>query len=115
MGAIVIGPLWLQRPFSNRPARKLAQLSYGLYLIHLPVAIVVAEVVLGLPTDGSPAVVGVWLGVVIAVSLVYPELSRRWLERPLIERSRRRVERRRARRGKSLLERATAAVGAPGP
>jgi peptidoglycan/LPS O-acetylase OafA/YrhL len=83
--AILIGPLWLQRPFAARGPRKLGQLSYGLYLIHLPVATVVGVLVLELPTDGSLEAAALWLAVVISVSLVYAELTRRWMERPLVD------------------------------
>jgi peptidoglycan/LPS O-acetylase OafA/YrhL len=84
LAAILIGPLWLQRPFSARGPRKLSQLSYGLYLIHLPVATVVGVLVLELPTDGSPMAVSLWFAVVISVSLIYAAVTRRWIERPLV-------------------------------
>ncbi len=90
LGAILVGPLWLQRPFTIRPARKLAELTYGLYLIHMPIAIAIGVVVLELPTDGSVAHVALWFAVVISLSLLYAEITRRVLERPLVSWTRRR-------------------------
>lgn len=84
MAAIVIGPLWLQRPFSSRPVRKLSDLSYGLYLIHLPVSYVLCVALLELPSDGSPAVVAAWIALVVGASLTYAQLTRTYLERPII-------------------------------
>ena len=90
MAGIVAGPLWLQRPFTLAPVSRLSDLSYGLYLIHLPVAFALGAGLLGLATDGSPLAVALWLAIVLSVSLVYAQLSRRHLERPLIEWARRR-------------------------
>jgi peptidoglycan/LPS O-acetylase OafA/YrhL len=90
LGAILVGPLWLQRPFNAKPARKLAELTYGLYLIHLPVAIVVGAVLPQLPTDGSPVAVAAWLGIVLSLSLMYAKFTRRFFERPIVRRVRRR-------------------------
>ena len=36
------GPVWMQRPFVNRLTSKLAELSYGIYLIHLVLIIYAA-------------------------------------------------------------------------
>jgi len=53
MAAIVLGPTWAQAPFANRPTRRVAELSYSTYLIHLVVAAYVGISLLALPTDGS--------------------------------------------------------------
>jgi peptidoglycan/LPS O-acetylase OafA/YrhL len=82
MAAIVLGPVWLQRPFANRPVRWLAERSYGLYLIHAVVIYYVASLLLGLPTDGSVGSVVLWSAVVLPVSLAYACLSLRLVERP---------------------------------
>jgi peptidoglycan/LPS O-acetylase OafA/YrhL len=82
MASIVLAPLWLQRPFNNAPARRLAELSYGLYLIHLVVAWYVGLVWLDLPRDGSVRAALLWFGIVLSVSIAYAFLSRRFVEQP---------------------------------
>jgi peptidoglycan/LPS O-acetylase OafA/YrhL len=89
MAAVVAGPLWLQRPFTLAPVRRLSDLSYGLYLIHLPVAFALGAALLGLATDGSPTTVALWLTIVLSVSLLYAHLTRRHIERPLVDWARR--------------------------
>jgi acetyltransferase len=82
MASIALAPLWLQRPFDNAPARKLAELSYGIYLIHLVVCWYVGLVWLDLPRDGSVRAALLWFGLVLPISVAYAFLSRRYLERP---------------------------------
>jgi peptidoglycan/LPS O-acetylase OafA/YrhL len=82
MGSIALAPLWLQRPFDNALARRLAELSYGIYLIHLVVCWYVCLVWLDLPRDGSPRAALLWFGVVIPASIAYAYLSRRFVELP---------------------------------
>jgi len=92
MAAVVVGPLWLRRPFQSRPARRLGGISYGLYLGHVMIGLY-AGLLLGLPTDGSVAAVLLWLAIVVPASLLYGEASARLVERPAA-RLARRVERR---------------------
>jgi len=108
MAAIVLCPLWIQRPFANRPVRRLAELSYGLYLIHFVVAYYVGGVLLGIPRDGSVATVGLWFAVVLPVSLAYAYLSLLSVERP----ARRWVRRRSRPRAPVAPELAEARAGA---
>jgi len=82
MASIVLAPVWLQRPFDNAPARRLAELSYGIYLIHLVVCWFVCIVWLDLPRDGSLRAALLWFGIVIPTSIVYAYLSRRLVELP---------------------------------
>jgi peptidoglycan/LPS O-acetylase OafA/YrhL len=82
MASIALGPLWMQRPFANNPLRRIAELSYGIYLIHFVVAIYVGALLLGLPTDGSADSVVLWSAVVLPVSVAYAYLSFRLVERP---------------------------------
>jgi peptidoglycan/LPS O-acetylase OafA/YrhL len=82
MASIVLAPAWLQRPFDNAPARRLAELSYGIYLIHLVVCWYVCLVWLDLPRDGSVSAALLWFGIVIPTSIAYSYLSRRFLELP---------------------------------
>ncbi len=85
MASIVLGPVWLQRPFDNAPARKLAELSYGLYLIHLVVGWYVCIIWLHLPTDGTLRAAALWFGVVLSISLAYSYITRRFVEVPARE------------------------------
>lgn len=98
IAAVALGPLWLQRPFTIRPVAKLAPLSYGLYLIHFPVAVFVCSLLLELPSGGTAADVVVWSGVVIPVSLAYAYLSARFVEQPARSWWKRQVAGRRAAR-----------------
>ncbi len=81
MAAIALGPIWMQAPFANRITRSLAELSYGIYLIHLVAAAYIGGSLLSLPTDGSIGAVAVWFGVVLPVSLFYAYLVVRFVER----------------------------------
>jgi peptidoglycan/LPS O-acetylase OafA/YrhL len=82
MASIVLAPVWLQRPFDNAPARRLAELSYGIYLIHLVVCWYVCLIWLDLPRDGTLRAALLWFGVVIPTSIAYAYLSRRYVELP---------------------------------
>jgi peptidoglycan/LPS O-acetylase OafA/YrhL len=94
MAAIAVGPLWMQRPFVYRPVRRLAELSYSLYLIHFVVAIYVGLELLDLPTNGTPATVALWFAVVLPLSLGYAYLASRFVERPARRWGRRLADRR---------------------
>jgi peptidoglycan/LPS O-acetylase OafA/YrhL len=91
MAAIAVGPLWMQRPFVNRPVRRLSNLSYSLYLIHFVVAIYVGLELLDLPTNGTPATIALWFAVVLPLSLGYAYLASRFVERPAVAWGRRLV------------------------
>jgi peptidoglycan/LPS O-acetylase OafA/YrhL len=82
MASIALAPVWLQRPFDNAPARRLAELSYGIYLIHLVICWYVGLVWLDLPRDGSVRAALLWFGVVLPISVAYAFLSRRFVEVP---------------------------------
>jgi peptidoglycan/LPS O-acetylase OafA/YrhL len=82
MGAIVLGPLWMSRPFLGRTQSFLSERSFGVYLIHIPVGIWVGTLLLGLPQTGTVPVILLWLGVVLAVSLAYAQVTLRLVERP---------------------------------
>jgi peptidoglycan/LPS O-acetylase OafA/YrhL len=81
MAAIALGPAWLLWPFVNRPVRRLGELSFGLYLMHVPIGLYAAAA-LGLPSDGGLGTVALWVAVVFPASLVYPYASLRLVERP---------------------------------
>jgi peptidoglycan/LPS O-acetylase OafA/YrhL len=82
MASVALAPFWLQRPFDNAPARRLAELSYGIYLIHLVIAWYVCLIWLDLPRDGSVRAALLWFGIVIPSSIAYAYLSRRFVEIP---------------------------------
>jgi peptidoglycan/LPS O-acetylase OafA/YrhL len=82
MAVIILGPVWMRRPFVNRPTAKLAELSYGVYLIHI-VLVLYAAAVLHLPEDGSLGALAIWCAVIIPPSLLYAAVTRRWVELPI--------------------------------
>lgn len=91
MATVAVGPLWLRRPFQSRPALRLGEVTYGLYLGHFMIALV-AGLLLGLPRNGSLATLALWAVVVLPASLLYAEISSRVIERPM-QRVARRFER----------------------
>ena len=72
----------MSRPFEGRSQTFFSERSLGFYLIHYPVGIFVGAMLLGLPQGGTLPDVLLWLGVVLAVSLAYAEVSLRLVERP---------------------------------
>jgi peptidoglycan/LPS O-acetylase OafA/YrhL len=109
MASIVLAPVWLQRPFDNAPARRLAELSYGIYLIHLVISWYVCLIWLNLPRDGTLRAALLWFGVVIPTSVVYAYLSRRLVELP----AKRWILSRRDRRAQRALPTGLAQADAP--
>jgi peptidoglycan/LPS O-acetylase OafA/YrhL len=81
MGIIVLGPLWLQRPFANRFMDKLAELSYGVYLIHMVIVTWVAAYA-GLPRNGTLGALVIWFAVIVPPALIYAAVTRRIVEIP---------------------------------
>jgi peptidoglycan/LPS O-acetylase OafA/YrhL len=81
MGVVILGPLWLQRPFANRATRKLSEYSYGVYLIHM-VLVIYATVYLDMPTDGTLWAFAAWVALIVPPSFVFAVLSRRFVEVP---------------------------------
>lgn len=89
--AVACAPLWLQRPFTNRITDRLAELSYGVYLIHW-LLVMYLYTFADLPTDGTVLAFGIWVAAVVPASLLFASLSRRWLELPVRNRVRRRLD-----------------------
>lgn len=83
IGAVVIGPAWLSRPFVSRTTARLAELSYGVYLIHY-VVIIYAVRLIAPPSEGTFADFAVWTAVVVPPSLLFAWLSRRFIELPVL-------------------------------
>lgn len=90
IGIVVLGPLWMQRPFVNRVTGRLAELSYGVYLIHIPLVIYAASL-LDLPRDGSLGALAIWMAVIVPPSLLFAALSRRYVEQPILRSVKRRL------------------------
>ena len=61
---VILGPIWMLRPFVNRTTRWLAELSYGVYLIHWVIVIYLHEYS-RLPTNGTVADLALWMAVVL--------------------------------------------------
>jgi len=80
--AVALAPSWVQRPFGNRAIRWLADISYGVFLIHFAV-IWFALREFSLPQDGSAWAAIAWTALVFPVSLFYAYLSARLLEQPV--------------------------------
>ena len=78
----ILGPVWMLRPLVNRTTKWLAELSYGVYLIHWVIVIYLHEYS-GLPTNGTVADLALWMAVVLPPSLLFAALSRRWFELPI--------------------------------
>jgi peptidoglycan/LPS O-acetylase OafA/YrhL len=114
LAAIALGPLWLRAPFDNNPVRKVAELSYGVYLIHLVVATYVCGALLLLPTDGSLKAVGSWFAVGLSLSFAFAWLSFRYVEGPSRLWARRYVARNGDRRDPAASRRAEG-PGRPSP
>jgi peptidoglycan/LPS O-acetylase OafA/YrhL len=72
----------MQRPFANGVIRKIADVSYGVYLIHFAV-IFFALREFSLPRDQTVWAVVAWSVVVFPISLAYGYVSARFLERPI--------------------------------
>jgi peptidoglycan/LPS O-acetylase OafA/YrhL len=81
IGIVMIGPLWMQRPFANRLMSRLAELSYGVYLIHM-LFITYLATIAGMPRSGSLTDLLLWTVLVVPASLVWAYLSRRFVEVP---------------------------------
>jgi peptidoglycan/LPS O-acetylase OafA/YrhL len=82
MVALALSPAWMQWPFANGAIRRVADISYGVYLIHFAV-IFFALREFSLPHDRSLWAVIIWSLIVFPVSIAYGYLSARFLERPI--------------------------------
>ncbi|MBK8294233.1 MAG: acyltransferase [Solirubrobacterales bacterium] len=91
---VILGPLWLQRPFTGRPVKWIADQSYGIYLIHLPIAFYISQLIVP-PQNGSLWAFSVWCLLLLSPAAVYAWLSRRFVGRPAIDWTTGWIERRR--------------------
>jgi len=82
MLAICLAPRRVQLPFAHPWVRKLGDISYGIFLIQLPILwILVLHT--HLPVDGSAWALAVWLAAVLPASVLYGYLSARLVEQPI--------------------------------
>ena len=89
---IALGPLILRRVFDNRLASRGSDLSYGLYLIHLPIAFYLGQLI-DLPTNGSIKALLIWSALVFPLSLAWAWVSSRFVGKPAIAWSEKRLTR----------------------
>lgn len=82
--AVALGPAFVLRLFDNGFASIGAKLGYGVYLIHLPIAFYLAQL-LELPQKGGVGSVLAWTAVLIPLSALWAWLSYRYVGRPAIE------------------------------
>ncbi len=82
MVALALAPAWMQWPVANGGIRRIADVSYGVYLIHFAVIFFVLHE-FSLPHDRSLWAVIVWSAIVFPASLAYGYVSARFLERPV--------------------------------
>ena len=80
---VALGPALLQRLFDNRLAATGATLSYGLYLIHLPVAFYIGQL-LDISSTGTFTSLLVWTAAVVPLSLAWAWVSNRFVGKPAI-------------------------------
>lgn len=78
----LMAPAWLQRPFDNAVARKLGEISYGIYLWH-GIVIWTATTVIRLPVDSAQNA-SIYLAFVLTGSIGLAWLSHVMVERPAI-------------------------------
>lgn len=93
---IILGPLWIQRPFANRAVTRIAELSFGIYLIHLPIAVFAAQL-FTISQTGGILLFGLWCAVVLPPATLYAWCSRKWVGQPSIRAVERWIARRRSR------------------
>lgn len=83
MIALALAPKRLQIPFAHPLARKLGDISYGIYLIQAPILWFLVFHFRGLPNDGSLRSVAIWLALVVPVAMIYGYMSARFVEQPI--------------------------------
>ena len=88
--ALALGPSRWQAPLTNRPARGLGDISYGMYLWHTPIVLSVAAL-LGIDGEVENSTWAVVVVLVLAATLLAGWISRRWIEEPAIRFARARV------------------------
>lgn len=101
MISMCLAPPGWQRPFSAGVVRRLGDISYGIYLVHM-VLVTLLTTEFSLPRNGDLKSLLVWMVAVIPASILYGYLSARFLEQP-IRRWARKFGRRGARSARRVL------------
>jgi peptidoglycan/LPS O-acetylase OafA/YrhL len=83
MVALALASPRLQLPFAHPLARKLGDISYGIYLIQVPLLWILVFHAPGLPVDGSLRSLAIWTALVVPASVLYGYLSARFIEQPI--------------------------------
>jgi peptidoglycan/LPS O-acetylase OafA/YrhL len=82
MVALCLGPALPRRPFEAPAVRKLGDISYGIYLSHYPIVVLVfAAIDLDRLSDLSRFLV--LTAIVVPTAILYGYLSARFLEQPI--------------------------------
>jgi peptidoglycan/LPS O-acetylase OafA/YrhL len=96
MLVVLLGPEWMRRPFESRPARRLGDLSYGIFLIQAVFIIYLADLFPAWVTSTAALDVTLLFLAVLGGSILYAMASRRLVERPVAEWAARHERRREA-------------------
>jgi peptidoglycan/LPS O-acetylase OafA/YrhL len=72
----------LPSPFRSTFARRLGDISYGVFLIHA-VFMWILVWWIGVPFDGSPRALVIWVAGVVPLSVAYGYVSARFVEQPI--------------------------------
>lgn len=88
--AIAFAPFWITRILDNRFAAWASSISFGVFMIHLPVAFYSGQL-LSLPQTGGTDFL-IWVAVVIPPSVAWAWFSRRFVGIPAIEWTERRLK-----------------------
>jgi hypothetical protein len=83
MLVLAFAPARLQTPFAHPLARKLGDISYGIYLIQAPILWFLVFHWRSLPTNGTLGSFAAWVAVVVPVAVLYGYLSARFVEQPI--------------------------------
>jgi peptidoglycan/LPS O-acetylase OafA/YrhL len=82
MVALSLAPSRWQVPVATPLVRRLGDISYGIYLSHMLIAMTLASE-LSLPQDGDLKSLAVWIAAVVPAAILYGYLSARFLEQPI--------------------------------
>jgi peptidoglycan/LPS O-acetylase OafA/YrhL len=82
MLALCFAPARLQVPFAHPMVRKLGDISYGIYLIQVPILWILVFHA-HLPADGDLRSIVIWMAAVLPASVLYGYLSARLIEQPI--------------------------------
>jgi peptidoglycan/LPS O-acetylase OafA/YrhL len=83
MLATAFAPWRAQAPFATRWVRKLGDISYGIYLIHFPVILILPAVLIAIGLTGVSSSFWILTPIAVALSVGYGYLSGHYLEQPI--------------------------------